>query len=102
MKSTKLAPPNQKSQSMHATIAQLSVTPDTTHMPISGTIHSSQVEEPQETFMVRVLRPPCWNVFHQPARWEMWKVLAETEAGAVRIARYHFYNAETIQLLGEA
>jgi len=85
---------------MNAIIAQPSVIPDTTHMPISGTIHSRHLEEPKEQFMVRVLRRPCFNVFLKPARWEMWKVLAETEEGAMRVARHHFYNAETIQLLG--
>lgn len=85
---------------MNATIAPPSIEPDTTHMPVSGTIHSRHIEEPTETFVIRVLRPPCFNVFFKPARWEMWKVLAETEDGAMKIARYHFHNAETIQLLG--
>ena len=85
---------------MNATLAQPSIEPDTTHMPVSGTIHCRRLEEPDETFMIRVLRPPRFNVFFKPARWEMWKVLAETEDGAMRIARHQFSNAETIQLLG--
>jgi len=85
---------------MNATIAQPSIEPDTTHMPVSGTIHGRHIEEPEETFVIRVLRPPCFNVFFKPARWEMWKVLSETGDGAMKIARHHFHNAETIQLLG--
>jgi hypothetical protein len=67
----------------------------------SGTIHSRHIEEPKETFYIWVCRAPCFNVFLRPARWEMWKVLAETAEGAIKIAKYHFHNAQEIQFIGE-
>lgn len=77
-------------------------TPDTTAMKVKGTIFGRHIEETKSTFMVRVLRAPSWNVIFRPETWEMWKVLAETSEGAMKIARYHFHRAEQIQMLGEA
>lgn len=71
-------------------------------MRIAGTIYSQHIEEPQSVYVIRVFRAPSWNVLFQPAHWEMWRVLAQTAEGALRIARYHFYQAQAIQMLGEA
>jgi hypothetical protein len=83
-------------------MTEASIAPDTTHMSVSGTIHGRHIEEPATPFMVRVLRAPRWNVLFKPARWEMWKVLAQTSEGSIRIAKYHFHRAEMVQFLGEA
>ena len=63
-----------------------------------STIHAQHIEAAQREFFVRVLRSPCFNVFFKPARWETWRVLAETAEGALRIAKYHFYRSDQIQL----
>jgi len=62
------------------------------------TIHAQHIEAAQQEFFVRVLRAPCFNVLFKPARWETWRVLGETAEGALRIARYHFYRSDQIQL----
>ena len=63
-----------------------------------STIHAQHIEAAQQEFLVRVLRAPCFNVLFKPARWETWRVLAETAEGALRIAKYHFYRSDQIQL----
>ena len=63
-----------------------------------STIHAQHIEAAQQEFFVRVLRAPCFNVLFKPARWETWRVLGETAEGALRIARYHFYRSDQIQL----
>jgi len=67
-----------------------------------GTVYSDHIEEPKAPFFVWVHRPPSFNVLFRPGRWEMWRVLAQTASGAVRIARYHFFSASEIQFIGEA
>ena len=62
------------------------------------TIHAQHIEAAQQEFFVHVLRAPCFNVLFKPARWETWRVLGETAGGALRIARYHFYRSDQIQL----
>ncbi len=62
------------------------------------TVHAQHIEAARREFFVRVLRAPCLNVLFRPARWETWRVLAETSAGALRIARYHFYRSDQIAL----
>ena len=62
------------------------------------TIHAQHIEAAQREFFVRVLRAPCFNVLFKPARWETWRVLGETAEGALRIAKYHFYRSDQIQL----
>jgi hypothetical protein len=32
-------------------------------------------------------------------RWEEWTILAETKAGAMRIAQYHFYQTDKENIL---
>lgn len=78
------------------------IKPDTTNMEVKGKIFSRHIEEPLTTFVVRVLRAPSWNVLFRPAAWEMWKVLAETQEGAMKIAKYHFHRSDNIEFLGEA
>lgn len=63
-----------------------------------STIHARHIEAAKREFFVRVLRAPCFNVFFKPARWETWRVLAETAEGALLIAKYHFYRSDQIQL----
>jgi len=63
-----------------------------------STIHAQHIEAARQEFFVRVLRAPCFNVFSKPARWETWRVLAETVEGARRIAKYHFYRSDQIEL----
>ncbi len=63
------------------------------------TVHATHIEPPQEAFLVRVLRAPSFNVLFRPARWETWHVLAQTADGALRIARYHFYQSLEIELV---
>ena len=63
-----------------------------------STIHAQHIEAARQEFFVRVLRAPCCNVFFKPARWETWRVLGETAEGALRIAKYHFYRSDQIQL----
>lgn len=65
-----------------------------------GTVYSRHIEEPKAPFFVWVHRSPGFNVFFRPGRWEMWRVLAQTAEGAVRIARYHFFSASEIQFYG--
>ena len=62
------------------------------------TILAQHIEAARQEFFVRVLRAPCFNVFFRPSRWETCRVLAETSAGALRIARYHFYRSDQIVL----
>lgn len=63
-----------------------------------STIRAPHIEPPQEEFLVRILRAPCFNVVFRPAQWETWRVLARTTEGAQRIAKYHFYHSLEIQL----
>ena len=63
-----------------------------------STIHAQHIEAAQQEFFVRVLRAPCFNVFFKPARWETWRVLGETAEGALRIAKYHFYRSDRVEL----
>jgi len=62
------------------------------------TIHAQHVEAARQEFFVRVRRAPCFNVLFKPARWETWRVLGETAEGALRIAKYHFYRSDQIEL----
>ena len=68
-------------------------------MKTIGTIHSRHIENPQKEFIIRVLRSASFNVIYKPERYEMWKVLAETIDGAVKIARYHFYLSDNFELI---
>lgn len=61
------------------------------------TIQCPAIEEPVRAYYVRVLRAPCYNVIFRPERWEVWRVLASTEAGAMRVARYHFYRSSRME-----
>lgn len=63
-----------------------------------STIHAQHIEAAKQEFFIHVLRAPCFNVLFKPARWETWRVLAETAEGALRIAKYHFYRSDQIQL----
>jgi hypothetical protein len=62
------------------------------------TIHAQHIEAARQEFFVRVPRTPCFNVLFKPARWETWRVLGETAEGALRIAKYHLYRSDQIQL----
>jgi hypothetical protein len=62
------------------------------------TIHAHHIEAARQEFFVRVRRAPCFNVLFKPARWETWRVLGETAEGALRIAQYHFYRSDQIEL----
>lgn len=68
--------------------------------PVHATTHAEHIEPATTPFLVRVLRRPCWNVFFRPARYEVWRILAATPQGAMKIARYHFYSSEKFDLLG--
>ena len=63
-----------------------------------SSIHAQHIEAAKQEFFVRVLHAPCFNVFFKPARWEAWRVLAETSADALRIAKYHFYRSDRVEL----
>ena len=63
-----------------------------------SSIHAQHIEAAKQEFFIRVLRAPCFNVLFKPACWETWRVLGETAEGALRIARYHFYRSDQIQL----
>ena len=67
-----------------------------------ATVYAQHIEAPKREFLVRVLRAPCFNVLFRPARWETWRVLAETGDGACRIAKYHFYRSHRIALVPSA
>lgn len=58
------------------------------------TIQNNAIEKPDTRFRCRVLRAACNNVFYTPERWEEWDVLAQTEAGAKKIAEYHFFMSD--------
>jgi hypothetical protein len=62
------------------------------------TIYAQHIEAARQEFFVRVRRAPCFNVLFKPARWETWRVLGETAEGALRIAKYHFYRSDQIEL----
>jgi len=44
-------------------------------------------------FLCLVKRPLVFNVFWQPARWEIWIVLADSHKEAMNTAKYHFYRS---------
>jgi hypothetical protein len=67
------------------------------------TIKCGSIEKPVNTFICNVLRGESSMRYQdtdgklkpvQPERWEQWNVLAETEAGAKKIAEYHFYQSD--------
>jgi hypothetical protein len=68
---------------------------------IGGALCSRHIEEPKAAFRIAVLRAPCHNVIYRPERWEIWRVLAETPEGAMKVARYHFYMSYDFEYLGK-
>lgn len=77
-------------------------------LDITGTIKSAHIEKPLRTFSCVVLRSESrmryqdgadgkWKPV-QPEHWERWKVLAETEQGAQKIAEYHFFMSSEIKV----
>jgi hypothetical protein len=72
------------------------------------TIYSSHIERPLRAFEVQwnapALRVHCNDghglEYAAAVRWA--RVLAETEAGALRIAQYHYSNGDGFELRREA
>lgn len=54
------------------------------------TICASHIEQPTKTFKVSFERATYFNVFQHEAESRTVNVLAETEAGAIAIAQYHW------------
>ena len=65
------------------------------------TIYSRHIEEPRGEFFVVFDAPAYFNVlqFEAGRRWA--RILAETPAGALKVARYHHYNGDNFELLAE-
>lgn len=44
-------------------------------------------------YLCLVKRASVFNVFFQPERWEVWRVLADDLQKAFETAKYHFYRS---------
>ena len=69
---------------------------------ISGTIFNRTIEDNVKIFYVRVQRAPSYNVLFKNDRWELWKVLALTSEGAIKIAQYHFHRSDKFEIVTPA
>lgn len=63
-------------------------------------ITASHIEEPQRSFLVSFLRPAYFNVLNFPPAQRIVNIMAETPAGAIEIAKYHWCNATDISIVG--
>lgn len=57
---------------------------------VYATVHATHIEQAARPFYVRFYRPPYFNEFQHEGGERVVKVLAETEHGALKIARYHW------------
>jgi hypothetical protein len=57
---------------------------------LHSTIRADQIERAEKAFFVRFMRLPFVNEYLHPQEKKLIKVLAQTEAGAVAIAAYHY------------
>lgn len=61
-------------------------------------IHASFIEKPRHQFTVCFERPPYYNVLWFPGGTRTVIVLAETEEGALKVARYHYHNGSNFRV----
>ncbi len=60
--------------------------------PPGGTLSAPHIEAPARPFTIAYFASAYLNVLWFEAGWRRVRVLAETPAGAVRIARYHHFR----------
>jgi hypothetical protein len=57
---------------------------------LHSTIRAEHIEKAEKPFFVRFTRLPFVNEYLDPQEKKLIRVMAETEAGAVQIAAYHY------------
>jgi hypothetical protein len=57
---------------------------------LHSTIRAEHIEKPEKPFFVRFTRLPFVNEYLRAQEKMLIKVMAQTEAGAVQIAAYHY------------
>jgi hypothetical protein len=57
---------------------------------VYSTIRAEHIERAEKPFFVRFARLPFVNEYLQPEAKKLLKVMTQTEAGAVKIAAYHY------------
>ncbi len=70
--------------------------------PPGGTLSAPHIEAPTRPFEVEYFASAYVNVLWFDAGWRRVRVLAETPAGAVRIARYHHFRGRDHRIVPPA